>query len=354
MARMKSTRLDNHRKHNKQKKWKRFIFTGIALLGLLGCRVLNFDRFLGVGSLGLPRISSSTEIEVDHEDLVALIEDELDLIWFVSYRTETHLYMVDDDGEDLRDELDDLLQDQDWDDEVDWGDSADGYYSEWEKEDAIAIYQILPDMDAEMVDFLDDEYDIEVEEDQSIVLALGIDKSHPADINGPGWGDCDFPESDLKIACFEALDGVGEKNDWFDEEDGVSGVSLETGWITEYNDRDGLQYLEDDYDQRFDLEDDLEDLFQDFVDGFNYAYSGEDEEYKYEEESLRRLRTALGPMVVGIVEFDTSDYPFSFFLAVGVFEEETLITYDGLIKEDLNPETQIQFHERVIRSIAED
>jgi len=301
-----------------------FLMVSVFVLTLLtGCAGSN---------LGFPRISESTDIEIDDDDLVTLLTDYTS--WPLPFTTEVQLYSTEDDGEAVEDELDDLLAEKDWDNELDWESFGDEIYSAWEKDDLHVEYLILSEIDDDWVDTLDDEYDIDIEEDSTLILAVGWDYSRPVSLTGLGWGTCDFAESDLTIACLEAIDGVGDENDWLDDVDGVWGVYLLSGWIEEYDAQDGLEYLEEEFGARFDLEEDLEEIFEDFIDNYIGSYF----DYDYDEDNLEQVRTEAGPMLLGIIENTENDI--SFVVGLAVYDEEMLINYSAMLDEDYDIDVQ--------------
>lgn len=305
------------------------LFALIALLVLTG--VIGG---LGRANVRFPRYSSSTRIEIEDDDLADLLYDYTS--WPLPFASDVQLYWTEDDGDDVEDELDDRLKDADWDDEEDWSDRGNRIDSVWEKEDVRVEYIILPEIDDDTVDSLDDDYDIVVEEDATVVIAIGWDMTRPASTTGTGWGTCDFPESDLTIACLDSIPYVG---DTYEEEDGFWDMETGFGYLSEVN-QEGLDYLEDMEDVRLDLEDSPEDIFEEIAD---------ENDWDYEQEDLERVRTGAGRMLVGLYEDSYGDPGI---VGLLIYEDETLIIYSAFVSEDYDENVVFEFHKDVIGSIS--
>jgi hypothetical protein len=309
------------------------VAAGILLFTDLGSRVGLGNVRLGGSKVNFPRVSSSKNVEMDEDEVVDILYNETP--WPLPVAMDYEFYWTEK-GEDLvQEELESMLKKGGWDQEQDWDLSQDVITGLWEKDNRFVRYYIWFDVDDAMLDDMDSQYEVNVGEGSTVVLAVGWEEDLPAQVGGPGWGICEFPKSDLNIACLEDLPGVGEyveytSNNW----------EMETffAYIFEIDDEEAL---EEEIGVRIDFEEPLDEIMEEVLDVL---------EYDYKEEDLITIRTGAGKMRVVLFE-DSANEDGVFGIAM---YEDIMILYEVMLQDAFDEDVQYEFHQDLIRSISQD
>jgi len=312
------------------------IILGSILLG--GCASKSIASFTNATDSDLPRLEQAVIVDLAPENLAKFFADTA-FAWnysrvgayFIPFKNDYAVYSIEEDGVELMADIEMQLENNGWGKNAAWEAMGDAMRSTWSKETRYVKFFVIPDLDQAMTEKLNLEYDIEVEDNTSLVFRWLRDDSQASPVDGTFFGVCEFPESPFTIACIKHIEYplyIGQVRD------GVEAISLGYGTIYEVS-GDGLVHF-----PNVNLNNELADIY------FDSFITIDD----YDIDGLTTVETALGPMMVGLTEYKEIENSTSV-RGVAVVEEETLILYSGILTKALDNNTQMEFHINALKSI---
>jgi hypothetical protein len=228
---------------------------------------------------------------------------------------------------------------------------------------------IFPDLTRSDVYLFDSDYDLETEEDTTLLLSIGYDQSKSADIEGLGWGRCYIAESDLEIACLNEVEDIGRQYQIYEDNRPVEGTGsilvlpilldeLNTySQISYYDNPQGLAYLSDlgqktkggkNIGSGVDLiRDEVEDIYNWYISTRPVA------DYEYIESEIRDVETDIGVVKFGLIsiQVDEGAEVVSYFFGLGVEQNQGVLIYNSGLFEGIDREVQLKLHQDILQSI---